>query len=118
LARAAIVAKNRTVLNEQLKVLHEHLELLIAATSIHYINAALSETHAGERIHSLSEAFYFLKALRYSNIAYRKFNQSELNTLLYTDFGDNLWQVSSTGLLSVKNKLSSKYGLDAVKDQL
>ena len=118
LARAAIVANNRNILDAQVRIINEQFEVLIAATTIHYINQALNETHNGERIHQLSEAFYFLKALRYSNISYRKFSQSELDSMLYSDFGENLWQVNSTGLNNVKNKLSNKYNLSSIKDQL
>lgn len=117
-ARAAIVAKDRNTLMAQVKVLNEEFEVLIAATTIHYINSSLSETNTGDRIHMLSEAFYFLKALRYSNTQYRKISQNKLNTLLYTDFGENLWQVTTSGLNKVKDELSSVYGLDSVKDQL
>lgn len=117
-ARAAIVENERQILDAQVDILNEQLEVLIAASSIHYINSSLSETHTGDRIHVLSEAFYFLKALRYSNIEFRKFSQAEVDTMLYTDFGENLWNVSTNGLNTVKNKLSAKYGLDSVKDQL
>lgn len=118
IARAAIVAGDLNELDKQVTVLNNEFEVLIAATSIHYINQSLTASNTGDRIHLLTEAFYFLKALRYSNINHRQFSQAEVDTMLYTDFGDNLWQVSSTGLNTVKNKLSSKYGLDAVKNQL
>lgn len=117
-ARAAIVKAEYTELNKQVQIINEQYEVLIAATTIHYINQALSESNTGDRIHVLTEAFYFLKALRYSNANYRKISQTELNTMLYTDFGDNLWQVTTTGLNMVKNKLSSQFGLSGIKDQL
>ena len=116
--RAAIVAKNYTVKDAEVTKIHESLEILIAASAIHYINAANAESNTANRLHLLSEGYFFLKSLRYANTSHRKITQAELDTMLNTDFGNNFWNISSTGLNSIKTKLSSTYGLDAVKDQL
>jgi hypothetical protein len=117
-ARAAISAKAMTEKNQQVDVLNEQLEILIAATVIHYMNESIGEPDYGNRLHTLSEGFYFLKALKYANVFHQKLSQTEVNTLLYTDLGVNLWQADDTSLIQLKDNLSTTYGLDAVKNQL
>jgi hypothetical protein len=116
--RAAIAAKKYSIKDAEVAKLHESFQILIAASAIHYINSAISESNTANRLHVLSEGFFFLKSLRYSNSSNRKITQAELDTMLNTDFGNNFWNISSTGLNAIKTKLSSTYGLDSVKDQL
>jgi hypothetical protein len=116
--RAAIVANDETVKNAQKDELMAQLEKVAAATAIHYVNESLVQTNDGDRLHALSELYAFVKALRYGNTAYRQVTTSEVDVMLDTDIGINLWQTTTTGLNTLKDKLSTAYGFDAVKDVL
>lgn len=117
-ARQAIVDKRYDVKDSEVNKINTAFEVLIAATTIHYINKGLNAPTDADRMHDLSEGYFFLKALRYSNINTRKLSQAEVNDMLNLDFGNNFWNTTSTGLNAIKSKLSSTYGLTAVKDQL
>lgn len=118
-ARAAITAKEMDVKDEQVVLINAEMEKITAASAIHYINDAIQigNSSEGDRIHVLSEAYYFLKALKYASFEHRKISATQVNSLLNT-FGMNMWQVSTTDLNQVKSTLSSIYGFDSVKDNL
>lgn len=120
--RTAIVNDDQTELNEQVEVLYESLELLSAATAVHYINGTiqhLNNDNQGEAFHTLSEAWAFVNALKYS--PQRKITVDEIDEILNSDFGENgnFWNVTGDGLNKAKATLVSIYPeLDPVKDQL
>ncbi len=120
--RTAIVNKNQDALNEQVDVLYENLELLAAATTIHYINATLtnlSNSEQGEAFHTLSEAWAFANALKYS--PRRAITLEQLTQIQETDFGDNgnFWNVDSEGLNNAKSTLVDIYpALEDVQNEL
>lgn len=118
-ARAAITAKEMEVKEDQVALINAEMEKIIAASTIHYINEAIQigNSSEGDRIHVLSEAYYFLKALKYASFEHRKISATQVQSLLDT-FGINMWQVSTTDLNQIKTTLSSTYNLDSVKDQL
>lgn len=116
--RAAIVAKEYGVLDQQVEILYQKLEVMIAATAIHYINSTVGETNTGNRHHSLSEAYTFVRALRYSNFNYRIISSNDIMDMLDNRIGSNFYNTTSVNLKYVKDTLSSAFGLDAVKDQL
>lgn len=120
--RTAIVNKDQDALNEQVDVLYNNLELLAAATTVHYINSTLtnlSNNEQGEAFHTLSEAWAFANALKYS--PQRKISLQELQQIQETDFGDNgnFWNVNASGLNNAKSTLVDIYPeLGDVQDQL
>lgn len=122
LGRTAIVNKDQQALNAQVDILYESLELVAAATAVHYINSTIAELNngnQGEAFHALSEAWAFVNALKYS--PRRKITIEEINQIKFTDFGQdgNFWEVTTTGLNNAKATLVSIYpDLDPVKDQL
>ncbi len=116
--RQAIVENRRDVLNEQVKIINEQVERLIAACSIHYVNKSLSTTNTGDQLHYLSELQAFTRALRFSNPTYRKYSVTEVDALISSNIGTNLWDVTPAGLNTLKNELSATYGFNAVKDAL
>lgn len=118
MGRAAIVAKNYTVLNNQVEVLYKEIDKMIAATAIHYINDVLRDTNAGDRHHHLSEAYAFIRALSYAQLFKRKLSDGEVKELYDTKIGSNFYNTTTTDLNFIKDKLSTTYGLDAVKNQL
>lgn len=120
--RTAIVNKDQDALNEQVDILYENLELLAAATTIHYINSTLtnlSNGEQGEAFHTLSEAWAFANALKYS--PRHKITLEQLTQIKETDFGDNgnFWNVDSEGLNNAKSTLVEIYpALADVQDEL
>jgi hypothetical protein len=123
LGRTAIVNDNQNELNQQVEVLYEELELLAAATAVHYINGTISHlnnSNRGEAHHTLSEAWAFVNALKYS--PNRKIGDDQINQILNSDFGDNgnFWEVQDvTGLNNAKSTLVDTYpDLEPVQDQL
>lgn len=120
--RTAIVNKDQPELNEQVDILYEQLELVAAATAVHYINSTLSHLSTGdqgEALHTLSEAWAFVNALKYS--PRKKISLDEINQILNSDFGDNgnFWNATSGGLNNAKSTLVEIYpDLEPVEDQL
>jgi hypothetical protein len=120
--RTAIVNGNQDALNEQVAILYENLELLTAATAVNYINAtldALNNSEQGEAFHTLSEAWAFVNAIKYS--PQRKLSSPQIDKILNTDFGENgnFWNVKPEGLNSAKSTLVETYPkLEPVQDQL
>lgn len=116
--RQAIVDNRRDVLDEQVQIINEQLDRLIAACAIHYTNAALNASNNGDRMHVLSELYAFTRSLRYSNPEFRKYTITEIDALVDKYIGTNLWNVTPNGLNSLKDELSSVYNWNAVKDIL
>jgi len=122
LGRTAIVNDDQSALNEQVDILYENLELVAAATSVHYINNTLSELgngNQGEAFHALSEAWAFVNALKYS--PRRAITIDEINQILNADFGENgnFWNVTPQGLNNAKSTLVNIYpALEPVQNDL
>lgn len=120
--RAAIVNNDLVTKNTQRTILYDNLELVAAATAVHYINSTLSflnEGSRGEVFHVLSEAWAFTNALKYS--PNKKITIAQIDQILDTDFGlnGNFWNVTADGLNDAKNTLVSIYSeLEPVKDDL
>lgn len=120
--RTAIINKNQEALDSQVDILYENLELVAAATAVHYINSTLAELNngnQGEAFHALSEAWAFVNALKYS--PRRKISINEINQIKFVDFGQdgNFWEVTTDGLNNAKATLVSIYpDLQPVQDQL
>lgn len=120
--RAAIVNNDLMTKNEQRDILYENLEIVAAATAVHYINdtlAALDEGKQGEAFHVLSEAWAFTNALRYS--PRRVISLNVIAEILDTDFGadGNFWNATPAGLNAAKGKIVAAYPVLApVQDDL
>ncbi|MDR8392494.1 DUF4856 domain-containing protein [Aliifodinibius sp. S!AR15-10] len=120
--RTAIVNKDQSALSEQVDILYENFELLAAATTVHYINSTLSHLDngdLGEAFHTLSEAWAFANALKYS--PQRKITLEQLEQIMETDFGENgnFWNVTNDGLNNAKSTLVNIYPeLEPVQNQL
>jgi len=120
--RAAIEAGDMQAKNQQRNELYEQLELMVAATSIHYINNSkndLSANDMGSLFHDLSEAYNFVMALKYH--PQKKISQSDIDAILNNDFGTDgdFWTVSVSSLNAALDKIIVAYPeLDSVKDIL
>ncbi len=120
--RTAIVNNDLEEKNVQRAILFEKLELVAAATSIHYINQSLghlNEGNIGEAFHTLSEAWAFANALTYS--PNRRISLDQIETIKETDLGanGNFWNATAADLNRAKNTLTGIFTeLETVKDQL
>lgn len=117
-ARAAIAENKLSIRTVEVAKIYDELEVLIAATAIHYANETKAATVDGDRLHVLSECFAFVRALRFSNMNKRKLSQADVDDLLNNKIGSNFWTTTESNLNLLIDKLSSTYGLDAVKNQL
>ncbi|MDZ7773600.1 MAG: DUF4856 domain-containing protein [Balneolaceae bacterium] len=120
--RTAIVNKDEAALDEQVDILYEQLELVAAATAVHYINDTLGHLSAGntgEAFHTLSEAWAFVNALKYS--PRRAITVDQIETIQNSRFGQNgnFWKVTADGLNQAKSTLLNVYpDLEPVQDEL
>jgi len=122
LGRTAIVNNDQEALDEQRDILYENLELVAAGTTVHYINLTLghiNDGNQGEAFHTLSEAWAFANALKYS--PRREINLNQIEQIKENDFGENgnFWNVTTTGLNNAKSTLVDIYPrLEPVQDEL
>ncbi|GIV59856.1 MAG: hypothetical protein KatS3mg043_0945 [Rhodothermaceae bacterium] len=120
--RAAIVNNDPVTRDAQRDVLYAYHELVAAATAVHYINLTLGyldEGKTGEAFHTLSEAWAFVNALKYS--PRRKISLEQIETIKEEKFGagGNFWNVTSAGLNEAKATLVEIYPeLAPVQDDL
>lgn len=124
--RYGISNKDYTLRDEAAAQLRAEWEMVLATTSIHYINNA--QSNFGDdaiRNHALSEAIAFIFSLNYNSD--KLISSADLATLnsffQETPPGapgpvPSLLNVTNQNLNEARNILSSAYGLDAVKDIL
>lgn len=114
--RAAIANGDMATKNEMRDVVMEELELVVAGTAIHYLNAGRENfANDARRVHQLSEAWVFLNDLRYNPQS--KASAQQINSML-ENLGNNFYDVSISDINSVRDELSAIYGLDSVKELL
>lgn len=120
--RTAIVNNDFGVKNEQRTVLYQLHELVAASTTIHYINDTVNDLNGGDQgnaLHHLSEAYTFVRAIKFS--PNKVLTDAQLEEILHTNFGTNgdFWTVSLEGLQTAKQTLVDAYPVLAnVADEL
>ncbi len=120
--REAIVANDLNTKNNSRDILYTEIEILTAATIIHYINQSLVHLNAGNTgdfLHTLSEAYMFARSLTFN--PKKIIIPSDLHNIQNVDFGNggNFWTASAEGLNNAKQKLVTTYPiLESVKDEL
>jgi hypothetical protein len=114
--RAAISNNDYAKRDENIKLIKDTWEKVIAATAISYLNSAkLSITDDAIRNHALSEAYGCIKALNYR---IDKLITNVQLTQVLNHLGDNFYTISITNIDQARDLLSNVYGLDAVKTTL
>jgi len=116
LGRAAIVAGEYDVRDEQAEILKEKLAMVIAIRAVYYLQhgkVALANNDNGGAFHDLSEGFGFVYSLRFtrqtdSDEAY--FTKSEVDGFinLLTD-GNGFWDVSAATLDQISEDIADKF---------
>tara|TARA_B100000614_G_C14550877_1_gene493919 strand:- start:389 stop:1498 length:1110 start_codon:yes stop_codon:yes gene_type:complete len=114
MGRAAIVAENYTVRDEQAAIIQVNLSKVIGYKAMDYLNGYVSKKDAGnlaDAIHALSEGWGFILSLQFTNDGTGNpyFSNSEVNAMLAKI--DNFWTVSSADCTSMANDIKTKMGL-------
>jgi enhancing lycopene biosynthesis protein 2 len=121
--RAAVTNKN--LANRDIAITNVRLamEKLAAANAIHYINATMAAMDdVCIKGHMLAEAYGFAYALKFNTD--KTIEASDLTDVLANLGGSGLladldfYSIDESKLNNAKNKLSSTYGLDDIKDSL
>lgn len=116
LGRAAINNDDHETKAEQVPVIRDNWEKVVAACAIHELNEARS--HIGDdalRNHEVSEAVAFIHSLGYNPT--KKISDAQIDSLIGS-FGTDLYVVTLATIDAARTTLSGIYGLDAIKDQL
>lgn len=114
--RAAISNDDLPTRDAQIAIIRTELELVCAATAIHYLNAAFGNlTDDALRNHELSEAYAFIDALQYGENP--SISNAQIATILST-IGSDFYSVSGANIISARDQLSSIFNLDTIKTQL
>ncbi|GAA4290760.1 DUF4856 domain-containing protein [Aestuariibaculum suncheonense] len=122
LGRAAIVAKNYTVRDAQVKVIRENISKAIAVRAVHYLQGAKSDLEAegtvdyAHAFHELSEGFGFVYSLQFTrkpetNAPY--FSHEEVNAYVDALLNDNtngFWDVTPETLDTISAEIAAEFG--------
>lgn len=122
--RFSISNKNYTARDEAAAQLRKEYEMILVTTAIHYINGAISNfSDDAKRNHELSEAYAFIISLHYNSD--KLISDADLTMVkdyFRLDMGGHkvpsFLNITTAKLNEAKDKLSTVYSLDAVKDQL
>lgn len=119
--RAAISAKDMARKKEEAENVKKYMEEVTVTTAIHYLNGGKKNfTNYAKRCHELSEGYAFIFSLKYNSN--KKISNADL-ALVEGYFKDSSGELDFANISIPKindaiNKLSSIYGLDAVKATL
>ncbi|MEQ8245892.1 DUF4856 domain-containing protein [Fulvivirga sp.] len=123
LGRAAIVARDYTIRDQQAQIIREKISEVIAIRALHYLQAgknALPDARDntalyGSAFHGLSEGYGFIYSLQFTrqpgtDLPY--FTHSEVNAMLEKLMGDGdngLWDVEPTTLDELSEEIVAKF---------
>ena len=117
LGRAAIVAKNYTVRDEQVEILREKISMIIGIRAVYYLQGGKSEI-ANEDLpsafHDLSEGFGFIYSLQFTRnpmtdapYVSKSMVDGYINTLME---GDGFWDVTAETLDQMSEDIAAEFG--------
>ncbi|WP_299211015.1 DUF4856 domain-containing protein [uncultured Aquimarina sp.] len=119
LGRAAIVAKNYTVRDQQAAIIREKISEIIAIRAVYYLQQGKAALEAStidyaSAFHDLSEGYGFIYSLQFtrrsdSNAPY--FTRAEVQTFIDQLMGgtNGLWDVTPATLQSISETIASKF---------
>ncbi|QWX82735.1 DUF4856 domain-containing protein [Cellulophaga sp. HaHaR_3_176] len=118
LGRAAIVAKQYDVRDEQAEIIREKISEVIAVRGIYYLQQAKTKIVSEERtgsFHALSEAYGFVYSLRFTrkpgtNTPF--FSKEEVDGLLLQLLGDGengLWDLEAETIEEISEAIAAKF---------
>lgn len=116
LGRAAIVAGDYTVRDNQANIIKEKLSTVVAVRAIFYLQNgknALASQDMGGAFHDLSEGFgfvYSLRFLRQPNSTDSYFTRSEVDGYIsHLTAGNGFWDLTSETLDQISESIASKF---------
>ena len=117
LGRAAIVAKDYTVRDEQAEILREKISMIIAIRAVYYLQQGklkMNENNMGSAFHQLSEGFGFIYSLQFTrqpNSSSPYFTNQEVNGFLdQLTVGNGFWGVTTATLDQISETIANKFG--------
>ncbi|MEW4925213.1 DUF4856 domain-containing protein [Algibacter sp. 2305UL17-15] len=116
LGRAAIVAKNYTVRNQQAEIIRENISKIPAVRAVFYLQAgkASLDTDKAKAFHALSEAYGFIYSLQFTrqpNATVPYFTKAEVDAYLAQLMeGNGFWDVTAQTLDTISDGISAKFG--------
>lgn len=114
--RAAINNDDHTVKAEQITVIRDTWEKVIAATAIHELNEARSHlSDDAVRNHEISEAIAYTRALKYNPT--KKISEAQIQAIIDM-LGTDLYAITLPDIDSARSALATPYGLGGVMDVL
>lgn len=114
--RAAISANDMTIRDQQRQIIREELQKVVAGTAIHYLNGTIADfADDALRNHQLSEAYAFMSDLPYG---YQPIATQGQVTQWFTTLGTDMYAVTVSDLISVRDEIAALAGLEDHKEQL
>ena len=112
LGRAAIVAKNYEVRDEQIKILAVEISKIVGQKAVNYLEGYVATDKAvspADAIHDLSEGYGFILSLMFTNDGTGSpyFSEAEVNTMLSKL--SNFWTVSDVELTQMANDIKGRF---------
>ncbi len=117
LGRAAIVAKNYKVRDEQAKILRDAISKVIAIRAIYYLQQGKDKltTDKAAAFHDLSEGYGFIESLRFtrdtsSNVAVSHLTATKIEEFTTTLLeGNGFWDVTEIELNDISEEIATAY---------
>lgn len=118
LGRAAIVAKNYELRDEQAAIIREKVSEVIAIRAVYYLQQGKNGVEAGDMgaaFHDLSEGFGFIYSLRFtqdSATGSSYFSRNEVDGMINSLLGDGLnglWDVTPGTLDAISNDIADRF---------
>ncbi|MEP0212267.1 MAG: DUF4856 domain-containing protein [Cellulophaga sp.] len=116
LGRAAIVAKNYVVRDEQVEIIREKISKVIAVRAVHYLQSGKNNltSDKASAFHGLSEAFGFINSLRFTRdnlTGSPVLSSTKIDGFMDTLMADNgFWDVTPATLDMISDEISAAYG--------
>ncbi len=116
LGRAAIVAKNYTIRDQQAEIIKEKVSLIIGVRAVYYLQAGKGNigTDTASSFHDLSEGFGFIYSLQFTrkpNTSEPYFTKSQVDAYIAQLMeGNGFWDVSANTLDTMSDEISAEFG--------
>ena len=112
LGRAAIVAEDYILRDEQAAIIKVHIDKIIAQKAIDYLSGGAATISSGapreDAFHGLSEGYGFVLSLQFTDY----FNNTQVNDMLDAMMdGNGFWDISPDDLNDMADEISSVSGL-------
>ena len=115
LGRAAIVAKNYEVRDQQIEIIREKISEIIAIRAVYYLRQGKNNlfTDQGNAFHDLSEGYGFIASLQFTrkqNSTAPYFTKSEVDTYMAQLMeGNGFWDVTEETLNQIAFDISGRF---------